>query len=168
MQMLSHSDTHHLNRHMVGCGCHAILIQYCYVHSSESLGRQERGTETDTHPGLFYKRPTGQEREEERGKTRKHLRKEKEEAGHDWQQMSGHNIPTHEEKVLRTKREKFWKNTTTETPKNMECNEEEKRNPIEKGETRTLARTPITLGQKNEKRDHQIVDEKRQKYDRKI
>ena len=26
MRVLSHSDTHHLNRHMVGCGCHEILI----------------------------------------------------------------------------------------------------------------------------------------------
>ena len=26
MLVLSHSDTHHLNRHMVGCGCHEILI----------------------------------------------------------------------------------------------------------------------------------------------
>ena len=27
MLVLTHSDTHHLNRHMVGCGCHEILIQ---------------------------------------------------------------------------------------------------------------------------------------------
>ena len=26
MGVLSHSDTHHLNRHMAGCGCHEILI----------------------------------------------------------------------------------------------------------------------------------------------
>ena len=26
MRVLSHSDTHHLNRHMVGCGCHEILL----------------------------------------------------------------------------------------------------------------------------------------------
>ena len=26
MLVLSHSDTHTLNRHMVGCGCHEILI----------------------------------------------------------------------------------------------------------------------------------------------
>ena len=29
MLVLSHSDTHYLNRHMVGCGCHEILIQRC-------------------------------------------------------------------------------------------------------------------------------------------
>ena len=29
MRVLSHSDTHHLNRHMAGCGCHEILIQRC-------------------------------------------------------------------------------------------------------------------------------------------
>ena len=29
MRVLSHSDTHYLNRHMVGCGCHEILIQRC-------------------------------------------------------------------------------------------------------------------------------------------
>ena len=29
MRVVSHSDTHHLNRHMVGCGCHEILIQPC-------------------------------------------------------------------------------------------------------------------------------------------
>ena len=27
MLVLSHADTHYLNRHMVGCGCHEILIQ---------------------------------------------------------------------------------------------------------------------------------------------
>ena len=27
---LSHSDTYHLNRHMVGCRCHEILIPLCY------------------------------------------------------------------------------------------------------------------------------------------
>ena len=29
MRVLSHSDTHYLNRHMVGCGCHEILTQRC-------------------------------------------------------------------------------------------------------------------------------------------
>ena len=29
MLVLSHSNTHHLNRHMVGCGCHEILIERC-------------------------------------------------------------------------------------------------------------------------------------------
>ena len=29
MLVLSHSHTHYLNRHMVGCGCHEILIQRC-------------------------------------------------------------------------------------------------------------------------------------------
>ena len=29
MRVLSHSDTYYLNRHMVGCGCHDILIQRC-------------------------------------------------------------------------------------------------------------------------------------------
>ena len=31
MLVLSHSHTHHLNRHMVGCGCHEILIQRCII-----------------------------------------------------------------------------------------------------------------------------------------
>ena len=30
MLVLSHSDTHYLNRHMVGCGCYEILISLCY------------------------------------------------------------------------------------------------------------------------------------------
>ena len=29
MRVLSHSDSHHLNRHMVGCGCHEIMIHRC-------------------------------------------------------------------------------------------------------------------------------------------
>ena len=44
MRVLSHSDTHHLNRYMVWCGCHEILILCCntvlflskFVHSSSS------------------------------------------------------------------------------------------------------------------------------------
>ena len=46
MQVLSHSYTHHLNRHMVGCGCHEILIQpsfnvlfsirFCHFRSTAS------------------------------------------------------------------------------------------------------------------------------------
>ena len=31
MRVLSHSVTHYLNRHMVGCGCHEILIQPCIM-----------------------------------------------------------------------------------------------------------------------------------------
>ena len=37
MLVLSHSETHYLNRHMVGCGCHEILIQSCI--SLRVLGR---------------------------------------------------------------------------------------------------------------------------------
>ena len=31
MLVLSHSDTHYLNRHMVGCWCHEILIERCII-----------------------------------------------------------------------------------------------------------------------------------------
>ena len=31
MLVLSHSDTHYLNRHMAWCGCHEILIQPCII-----------------------------------------------------------------------------------------------------------------------------------------
>ena len=46
MRVLSHSNTHYLNRHMVGCGCHEILIprsfyvrfltRFCHFRSPSS------------------------------------------------------------------------------------------------------------------------------------
>ena len=40
MLVLCHSDTHHLNRHMVGCGCHEILIPLCYPDEVFCLGQK--------------------------------------------------------------------------------------------------------------------------------